>query len=73
MHGVGMSDFSGADPGPVAGRCAVCNAYIGPGARYCKHHMVIRRKARAQVERLCEMAREKRGREMCRRWWEVTR
>jgi len=72
MHGVTMADFSGADPGPVEGRCRVCGAYIGPTARYCKRHMVIRRKARAQVERLCELAEERRVRRMIHEWWEVT-
>jgi len=72
MRGVGMGDFEGAEPGPVEGRCRVCHAYIGPGSRYCYHHKHLRTKARAQVERLCEIAHRRKVRQMIADWWAAT-
>ena len=67
-----MGDFEGVAPTPVAGYCEVCGAYIGPTARLCKRHMHLLVKARRQTRELVAYARRKRGRELCKEWWEAT-
>ena len=80
MKAVMMGDFYGAMPEAQRYKlhkvCAVegCDRLINDRARHCKQHAsLLHYQVEAQVQRLCEMARERRGREMCRRWWEVTR
>lgn len=72
IHARSMGNFVGGEgTSPIAGRCRVCGKPITAGRRYCMTHKWIQAKANAQVRCLCELAEERRVREMIHDWWEA--
>ena len=73
MKAVRMGDFyGGCNIKHLDGTCWVCGVLVTRGRRYCNRHKEDGRQARAEAQRLVAYARRKRGRELCREWWEVT-
>ena len=74
MRGVLMGDFAGGEgTSPVAGRCRECGKPITAGATFCIRHKFLLERERKQTQRLCELARRKRGRRLVHEWWEATK
>jgi len=67
-----MGDFTGgAGIAHLDGTCRVCGKLVSRGCRYCNRHKWIAIKAKEQVARLCELAEQRRVRQMVHEWWEA--